>query len=157
MLLVRLTRTSSQRSTTKSVLCNDSPPFHSLSSFGFSSSVKGNTLNPVWNEIWRIKNVPSNADIVVKVMDKDEGKILDDSIGKFKTSVSPGAKEIAIEGMLSRARGSFWLKVRCLKHRKGVFKIHNRYQARLPMMSIVKSSHISSTDPFVIRVISRLR
>jgi hypothetical protein len=70
-------------------------------------------LKPVWNEIWRIKNVPSNADLHVEVLDKDDGAPHDDYIGKFKTSIAPGAKEAEIEGPLFRRdRGTFWLKVR---------------------------------------------
>lgn len=46
-------------------------------------------------------------------MDKDEGTMTDDYIGKFETTVSAGAKEAEIQGpMLRRDRGNFWLKVR---------------------------------------------
>lgn len=79
-----------------------------------SSNVIQNNLNPVWNEIWRIRNVPSTASLKVEVMDKDEGSATDDFIGKFTVSLTPGAKEIEIEGpvvSLRKARGSFWLKV----------------------------------------------
>ncbi|RDB19426.1 hypothetical protein Hypma_013524 [Hypsizygus marmoreus] len=78
----------------------------------FVSAVKANTLTPVWNETWRVKNVPATADIRVEIMDKDEGAPHDDYVGKFKTTVSPGAKEAEIEGPLfRRTRGTFWLKV----------------------------------------------
>lgn len=71
--------------------------------------------SPVWNEIWRVKNVPATADLVITVMDKDEGSYTDDLIGIIKTSVSAGAKEMEIESpTLKRARGTFWLKVRHL-------------------------------------------
>ena len=74
--------------------------------------MKENTLTPVWNEIWRVKNVPVTADLVIKVMDKDEGSMTDDFIGRVKTSISTGAKEADIEGSLfRRSRGTFWLKV----------------------------------------------
>jgi hypothetical protein len=66
----------------------------------------------VWNEQWRIKNVPETAELHVEVLDKDNGAPHDDFIGKFKTSVSPGAREIKIEGsILKCTRGTFWLKV----------------------------------------------
>ncbi|KAF9062222.1 hypothetical protein BDP27DRAFT_1336913 [Rhodocollybia butyracea] len=76
------------------------------------STVKTNTLTPVWNEIWRVKNVPMTSDLVVEVLDKDVGAPIDDYIGKFKTGVAAGAKELEIEGPLFRRdRGTFWLKI----------------------------------------------
>ncbi|KAH0584682.1 Synaptotagmin-1 [Termitomyces sp. J132] len=78
----------------------------------FVSAVKGNTLAPVWNETWRVKNVPVVADLHVQVLDKDDDAPHDDFIGKFKTSVSKGTKEAEIQGPLFRKdRGSFWLKI----------------------------------------------
>ncbi|KIM49878.1 hypothetical protein M413DRAFT_439010 [Hebeloma cylindrosporum] len=78
----------------------------------FVSTVKQNTLTPVWNEIWKVKNVPATADLVIKVLDKDQGSMTDDFIGSLKTSVSAGAKEADIEGsLLRRKRGTFWLKI----------------------------------------------
>ncbi|KAG7086357.1 hypothetical protein E1B28_002317 [Marasmius oreades] len=79
----------------------------------FVSTVKVNTLTPVWNEIWRVKNVPSTVDLSVEVLDKDLGTPHDDYIGKFKCSVAPGAKEVELEGPLLRRnnRGTFWLKI----------------------------------------------
>ena len=74
--------------------------------------MKENTAAPVWNEIWKIKNVPLTADLVIKVMDKDEGSMTDDFIGTVKAGISAGAKEADIEGVLfGRSRGTFWLKV----------------------------------------------
>ncbi|KAI9069421.1 hypothetical protein FKP32DRAFT_1586810 [Trametes sanguinea] len=74
----------------------------------FVSTVKPNTLSPVWNELWKVKNVPNTATLTVEVLDKDNGNITDDHIGKFSTSVSPGAKECTIESMsLRRNRGTF--------------------------------------------------
>ncbi|KAE9404834.1 hypothetical protein BT96DRAFT_916518 [Gymnopus androsaceus JB14] len=76
------------------------------------STVKTNTLTPVWNETWRVKNVPMTSDLYVEVLDKDVGAPIDDYIGKFKTSVAAGAKELEIEGPLFRRdRGTFWLKI----------------------------------------------
>ncbi|KAF9654041.1 hypothetical protein BDM02DRAFT_3107266 [Thelephora ganbajun] len=75
------------------------------------STVKVNTLQPVWNELWKIKNVPSNAKLRVQVWDKDNGK-KDDYIGTFTTNVEPGAKEEEIEGHgFRRTKGTFWLKI----------------------------------------------
>jgi hypothetical protein len=74
--------------------------------------VQVGTLKPVWNEIWKLKNVPTHATLSVKVLDKDDGMITDDYIGKFETSVTAGAKELEIQGPLfKRSRGTFWLKV----------------------------------------------
>ncbi|KAH6906710.1 hypothetical protein BKA70DRAFT_1286677 [Coprinopsis sp. MPI-PUGE-AT-0042] len=80
----------------------------------YVSNVIGNHLSPVWNAVWRIKNVPSTASLAVCVYDKDEGSARDDVIGKFTSSVSPGAKEFEIEGpllALRKGRGTFWLKI----------------------------------------------
>ncbi|KAJ7142107.1 hypothetical protein C8R43DRAFT_954451 [Mycena crocata] len=78
----------------------------------FVSTVKTNTLSPVWNEIWKVKNVPTHASLAVEVLDKDDGAKRDDYIGKFTTTVSPGAKEAEIQGPLfRRAGGTFWLKI----------------------------------------------
>ncbi|KAF9009706.1 hypothetical protein BDQ17DRAFT_1406697 [Cyathus striatus] len=78
------------------------------------SSVVPETLAPVWNELWRVKNVPSDAELKVEVFDKDEDTPHDDYIGKFKLTLSPGAKEAEIEGpvtVLRKSRGTFWLKI----------------------------------------------
>ncbi|RDX47319.1 hypothetical protein OH76DRAFT_1405921 [Lentinus brumalis] len=80
----------------------------------FVSTVKPNTLAPVWNELWKIKNVPSTATLIVEVNDKDVGNITDDHIGTFSTSITHGAKECAIEsaGSIRRnSRGTFWLNI----------------------------------------------
>ncbi|KAG5654022.1 hypothetical protein H0H81_008332 [Sphagnurus paluster] len=78
----------------------------------YVSSVKAQTLAPVWNEIWRVKNVPVISDLNVEVFDKDDGRPHDDYIGKFKVSVASGAKEAEIEGpLLRKDRGTFWLKI----------------------------------------------
>ncbi|KAJ7490903.1 hypothetical protein FB451DRAFT_1023630 [Mycena latifolia] len=78
----------------------------------FVSTVKVQTLAPVWNEIWKVKNVPKTASLSVEVLDKDDGATRDDYIGKFSTSVTAGAKEAEIDGPLfRRAGGTFWLKI----------------------------------------------
>ncbi|KAJ7237748.1 hypothetical protein B0H12DRAFT_1026146 [Mycena haematopus] len=78
----------------------------------FVSTVKVDTLKPVWNEMWKVKNVPIHASLMVEVLDKDDGAKLDDYIGKFSCSVAEGAKECEIDGPLfRRAGGTFWLKI----------------------------------------------
>lgn len=78
----------------------------------FVSKVIRNTLSPVWNEPWRVRNVPTSAILHITVMDKDEGAMTDDYIGEFETSISEGAKEAEIIGpMFRRDRGTFWLKI----------------------------------------------
>ncbi|KAJ6567066.1 hypothetical protein B0H19DRAFT_1258225 [Mycena capillaripes] len=78
----------------------------------FVSTVKVNTLAPVWNEVWRVKNVPSLASLAVEVLDKDDGAKRDDYIGKFSVTVAEGAKECEINGPLfRRSGGMFWLKI----------------------------------------------
>lgn len=77
-----------------------------------SSTVKTDTLNPVWNESWNVKNVPSDAVLTVKVLDKDDGSPTDDYIGKFETTISPGPKEVEIIGMIfKQVKGTFWMNV----------------------------------------------
>ncbi|KAK7036024.1 C2 domain-containing protein [Favolaschia claudopus] len=78
----------------------------------FVSTVRVNTLKPVWNEVWKVRNVPIHASLAVEVLDKDDGAKRDDYIGRFSCSVSEGAKECEIEGPLfRRAGGTFWLKI----------------------------------------------
>jgi len=75
--------------------------------------VKQNQSSPVWNEYWRVKNVPKTASLVITVLDKDEGSFTDDLIGTITTTVTAGAKELEIKGpFLKRNRGRLWLKVR---------------------------------------------
>lgn len=77
------------------------------------STVQPNTLSPVWNETWRVKNVPTTAQLSVQVYDKDNGAPIDDYVGKFSTTVSEGAKEVEIQApaLHIRKRGTFWLKI----------------------------------------------
>ncbi|KAH8117648.1 C2-domain-containing protein [Phellopilus nigrolimitatus] len=78
----------------------------------YVSTVQPNTQNPVWNETWNVKNVPESAALQVEVLDKDEGSVHDDYIGKFATTISPGAKEVEIvTTLLKSVRGTFWLNV----------------------------------------------
>ena len=71
--------------------------------------MQANTLSPVWNELWLVKNVPTTAQLNVEVLDKDNGPS-DDHIGGFHCDVSAGAKDFEIESpLLKRAKGRFWL------------------------------------------------
>ena len=94
-------------------------PFHDSISphpFGtyYSSTVKTDTLQPVWNELWKVNNVPSDAKLQIQVSDKDDGP-KDDYIGKFTTNVQPGAREEEIQSrILKKSKGTFWLKVRII-------------------------------------------
>ncbi|KAH9053729.1 hypothetical protein EDB87DRAFT_1704902 [Lactarius vividus] len=54
------------------------------------------TSSPTWNELWHLKNVPTDATLAVKVRDKDK-RTTDDFVGKFET-VAPGAKEVVMQG-----------------------------------------------------------
>jgi len=116
MSLGAVTRTSSQIWTPASSLCTcraelgilRKPISYTLS----RSTVQVNTLTPVWNELWRVKNVPTTARLNVEVLDKDNGPT-DDFIGRFHCDVSAGTKELEIESaLLKRTKGMFWLKVR---------------------------------------------
>lgn len=76
--------------------------------------MKENTLSPVWDELWRVKNVPHGAILTVEVMDKDSNSLTDGYIGQFTLEPSSGEKDIRIEDrVLKRNRGTFSLKV-CL-------------------------------------------
>ncbi|THG96956.1 hypothetical protein EW145_g7687 [Phellinidium pouzarii] len=78
----------------------------------YVSTVLPNTRTPVWNETWNVKNVPTTAVLQVEVMDKDEGSVHDDYIGKFTTTVSPGTKKVEIISTLTKSvKGTFWLEV----------------------------------------------
>lgn len=78
--------------------------------------MKENTLTPVWDELWRVKNVPHGATLAVEVMDKDSNSLTDGYIGQLTLELSSGEKEIRIEDrVLKRNRGTFLLKVRLLR------------------------------------------
>ncbi len=76
--------------------------------------MKPDTLSPVWNEYWIVKNVPSNARLFVEVFDKDDGTITDDYVGSAETNITSGTHELVLQGdsPVRRDRGTFWLKVR---------------------------------------------
>ncbi|KAF9259640.1 hypothetical protein L218DRAFT_908016, partial [Marasmius fiardii PR-910] len=82
----------------------------------FISAPKVNTSTPVWNEIWRVKNVPSTADLHVEILDCNLGTPHetphDNCIGKLRCSLASGAKELEVEGPLfMNNRGTFWLEI----------------------------------------------
>ncbi|KAJ2936897.1 hypothetical protein H1R20_g193, partial [Candolleomyces eurysporus] len=81
----------------------------------FMSHVARNSLAPVWNEVWRVKNVPVTASVVVEIFHKFEGpRATDATIGKFHVGLVPGTKEVEIKGhhlALRKSRGTFWMKI----------------------------------------------
>ena len=85
--------------------------------------MKQNSVFPLWNEKWNVKNVPDTADLVINVMDKDQGSVTDDFIGTVKTDVSAGEKEFDLEGpsgplsLFRRSRGAIWFKVHPIFYR----------------------------------------
>ncbi|KAG1842314.1 hypothetical protein C8R48DRAFT_737840 [Suillus tomentosus] len=78
----------------------------------YTSSIKLNTLSPVWDETWVVKTVPSTATLSVVVREVENGALVDNDIGVFRTTVSPGTKEVEIVGKrLGRSKGTFWLNI----------------------------------------------
>lgn len=81
----------------------------------FVSTVQVNTLAPVWNEYWKIKNVPTTATLHIDVLDKDNGTVTDDFIGSAEIKIDPpGTQELTLEGVgpsLRRNRGTMWVKI----------------------------------------------
>ncbi|CEL57160.1 hypothetical protein RSOLAG1IB_08393 [Rhizoctonia solani AG-1 IB] len=79
----------------------------------YTSRALPNTLNPEWNEFWRIRNVPSLAILKVKVYDKDENQYLDDYVGRFKiTDVYVGGlRDVPIMSLLRREHGTFQIEI----------------------------------------------
>lgn len=86
-------------------------------------------MNPVWNEVWHVKNVslfsfcpvlsqywlskvPKSCQLKVKLWDKDEQAFQDDYIGSFETTVEPqGLRELKITGRMGRDHGMFFMTV----------------------------------------------
>ncbi|CAE6464036.1 unnamed protein product [Rhizoctonia solani] len=79
----------------------------------YTSRALPNTLNPEWNEFWRIRNVPSLAILKVRVYDKDENQYVDDYIGKFTITdvYVGGVREVPIVSLLRRDHGTFQIEV----------------------------------------------
>ncbi|KAH7096668.1 hypothetical protein BKA62DRAFT_644194 [Auriculariales sp. MPI-PUGE-AT-0066] len=81
----------------------------------FKSAVQIATLNPVFNELWNIKNVPDTTTLQVQVYDKDNaGK--DDFIGQFRTSLREGSQEHRLDHNGAQ-RGTLWLEVKLVSTR----------------------------------------
>ncbi|KIJ33221.1 hypothetical protein M422DRAFT_52548 [Sphaerobolus stellatus SS14] len=84
-----------------------------------TSSVQVNTLKPIWNEMWYVKNVPSDGKLKITVWDKDDGSPADGRIGNAdyrpgscETDVLEGVKELQIVGRaFNRLKGTFWAQV----------------------------------------------
>ena len=71
-----------------------------------------NTLNPVWDEDWIVRNVPPNAKLSVEIYDKDDGKFGDDYIGKFQIDLQSMTNElIDIRGRFDLICGQFRLSI----------------------------------------------
>ncbi|KZT11191.1 uncharacterized protein LAESUDRAFT_720386 [Laetiporus sulphureus 93-53] len=84
----------------------------------YISAVITSTRSPVWNEVWRVRNVPHNSTLTVEVMDKDSNSLTDDYIGHFLTAVTPGETEFRIEDRaLKRNRGTFRLNIEIMPSR----------------------------------------
>lgn len=96
----------------------------------YRSTVKPNTLAPVWNEYWKIRNVPIGAKLHIDVLDKDNGTVTDDFIGESETDIAPGARELTLQaaGFRSVARGTMWIKVRVINSPHGIVLISCRTQ-----------------------------
>jgi len=75
--------------------------------------VKENTRSPIWDELWKVKNVPQGAALGIELADKDNKGLTDDYIGHFKIDVSSGEKDVRIteSNPLHRNRGIFHLKI----------------------------------------------
>ena len=130
--------------------------------YAFRSAVRSDTLSPVWNELWKVKNVPSNATLHVRVMDKDSDQPKDGYIGQFETTVNSGTKEVEIEGpMLQRIRGNFWFKVVNSYQRLNLccpYKSYfgSRLSQNRQKKSMILNTHIYSTVPSDSLAISHL-
>ncbi|CAF0907796.1 unnamed protein product [Rotaria sordida] len=76
-----------------------------------------NTSNPVWNEEWIVRKVPSNGKLSVEVCDKDDTSTYDDYIGKFQVDLKTVEnKEIPILGPLNTIQGRFKLSIILLEN-----------------------------------------
>ncbi|KAG8930197.1 hypothetical protein FRC01_003166 [Tulasnella sp. 417] len=79
---------------------------------GYTSTVQAGTMEPIWNEVWHVKNVPKNAELKIKVYDKDDHVLTDDFVGSFKLNIGQaGLREAEIEGRLGKKHGTFYLNI----------------------------------------------
>ncbi|KAG8905921.1 hypothetical protein FRB99_008001 [Tulasnella sp. 403] len=69
-------------------------------------------MNPVWNEVWNVKNVPANAELKIKVWDKDESPFEDDYVGSLQLSIEQGGlRESDITGRFGKKHGRFFMNI----------------------------------------------
>lgn len=79
---------------------------------GYTSTVKPGTLDPIWNEVWHVKNVRKNAELKIKVYDKDDKVLSDDYVGSFKLTIEQtGLRESEIEGRMGKKHGTFYMNI----------------------------------------------
>ncbi|KAG9014881.1 hypothetical protein FRB94_009039 [Tulasnella sp. JGI-2019a] len=78
----------------------------------YTSTAQKKTLEPEWNEVWHIKNVPRDGVLTVKVYDKDEPYVKDDYIGDFSVTIGTGGEsEQDITGRMGRKHGKFKINI----------------------------------------------
>ncbi|EJD51225.1 hypothetical protein AURDEDRAFT_111841 [Auricularia subglabra TFB-10046 SS5] len=78
----------------------------------YKSSVQPNTLTPVWNEQWFVKNVPETATLELKVYDKDDGTTTDDFIGSFQIPIEDGLRECKIVASSKAEKGTMFFEIK---------------------------------------------
>ncbi|KAI8824414.1 uncharacterized protein EV422DRAFT_319518 [Fimicolochytrium jonesii] len=66
------------------------------SQIDYCSACVYNTLNPVWDERWRVRNVPVAAVLSVVVWDKDKHTVGDEVAGKCQTPLTPGRHTLTL-------------------------------------------------------------
>ncbi|KAG1749494.1 hypothetical protein EDB19DRAFT_144016 [Suillus lakei] len=114
----------------------------------YTSSVKPNTLSPVWDETWIVNMVPSTATLSVVVQETETGA-LDNDVGVFQTTVNPGAKEVEIVGKrLGQNKGTFWLTIQ---------SSHSAHNSRSLPYSFDGPIHYSRHDSPTMGVLTNLR
>lgn len=90
-----------------------------------SSACAVNTLNPIWNEEWIVRNVLSDAKLTVTIYDKDDGTLGDDYIGKFEIVLKAMMEQwVDIRGRVYGHHGEFQLSIVSLPRLSESFKLH---------------------------------
>ena len=84
------------------------------------STILRNTSAPQWDdEEWIVRNIPRQARLVVKLFDKDDGKLADDYIGRFVISDlienKPPEKGYKIIGAFGQYSGRFHLTIQTMQ------------------------------------------
>ncbi|CAF4583201.1 unnamed protein product, partial [Rotaria sp. Silwood2] len=78
----------------------------------FISSCITNTLTPIWNEQWLVRNVPRTAKLSVRLFDKDDNTVSDNCIGNFELALLPtNHRSIEIRNSLGKVQGTFELSI----------------------------------------------